>query len=102
MDRVGAAVPGAGGDGVPALLHLARHGLRLGPLRRRLPRHLHRLPRRLHDHQGGVGQLRGHRGRQGELCIEGNFQQTVSSLLVISHCKHFHTANRLPGITLLV
>ena len=102
MDRVGAAVPGAGGDGVPALLHLARHGLRVGALRRRLPRHLHRLPRRIHDHQGGVGQLRGHRGRQGESSIEAHFHQAVSSHLVECHREHLYTAIRFPGITLLV
>ena len=65
LDRVGAAVPGAGEHGVPALLHVARDGVGVGALRRRLPRHLHRLARRLHDHQGGVGQLRGHRRCQG-------------------------------------
>ena len=30
------------------------HGLGLGAVRGGVPRHLHRQPRRLHDHQGGV------------------------------------------------
>ena len=66
VDRVGAAVPGAGQHGVPALVHVARDGVGVGALRRRLPRHLHRLARRLHDHAGGVGQLRRDRRCKGK------------------------------------
>ena len=49
-------------------LHMLQvHGLSLGAVRGGVPRHLHRQPRRLHDHQGGVDWVLGRRRYQGEL-----------------------------------
>ncbi|XP_016976783.1 uncharacterized protein LOC108042835 isoform X2 [Drosophila rhopaloa] len=51
---VGRAVPGRRPCGLAARLHLALHDQRVGPLRRRVPGHIHCQPGRLHDNQGGV------------------------------------------------
>ena len=58
------------------------HGLGLGAVRGGVPRHLHRQPRRLHDHQGGVDRVLRRRRHQGGL----HHSNTATALsVIISH-----------------